>query len=1038
MKVRLDILREYVFDVLLEGRVEDAQEKYPDMSDEDFDFLVHNQPAGSNNKYLMWSCKQVDEGYSTEVVVQAVRLFNGNIQRLEKKDINQYKEPGEIEEAIQKLGGASKSQQAKKAKSDTDVIYQDERFLVLRPHTAEASCKYGAGTKWCIAATASHNYFSSYSTSNNKFYFIIDKAAQPSDANAKLAIVIQDPVTEESQSRIQVFNTPDHQVGLKTAINHVGDKWPAIWEKIQEHVAANPTTREVEDAKKAVAEHIRALLAGEPVSKQGLQKIAADGELTGPVVKAIIKTFENHQPVPGSSFYSDDRYNIRASFVNRINTMTPDAAIAAVKWVMTLPTDEYYLEQMISKANLSPHDFYELLNSPKANEATLGYIVSNPHAPTALKDKITASVKDIKDTNVKRKIYTRLIKDGSITPEEMHVAMSEKIHLGDTILYKPELAQNLSPELLRMIPVAGPDHFKRLAAIPNVPPDYIVEKLADTWDKFSKYDLIEVLKNLTLPTHLLEDLWARKKDKHVRLALLQNPAIGAENAAAAAASKNSAYRFAAAHNPTTPSESLDALAADESVSTRSAVAANPKTRPETLSALARDEGTAVRASVASNAATPQNILRALRKDSDDFVRKAANKTLKSLTATEAVVRGMLSMQHILVEKIDVSDEDYGDPMSPDWRDIPVDSIKIPEWVAIFLLQNNGHATREELADAFQDWRGRPGTHDLWSIDRYSSELHRGTSAGGKGWFWSPPGITKGSLFRLTPAGAAAAQSKLAKLQGVDDVAKKNKQVSYNTARKGRTYYTTTPTDHALDVTGYEKGYVTEVQVKADDKGNPILGSDGKPARLSQNRYYRGPLTVVHEYIPMKENGHPDLNKAQVIGKLPKVSVPANAKVEFIKTWHQPSIMKEKYAHWSSMALVKYNDRSVIVSFPLWTAPHGAEPKVPPPGRRPMPPVRTSPPPEELVPRRAGEAPPAPRAPSTPRGPKTTYKIYGRHRGHPAHARLKGQAYVAPADTRFKSGEQTQIYTDDTGGHQQLRVKKTDGSDYSQLWEPSEG
>lgn len=241
MKVRLGVLREYISELsehttylLSEGRVEDARDKYPDMEDEAFEYLVANQPAGSNNKYLMWACKQADallkndpDPQGLRIVINAIRLFDGNKQRLEKKDLNQYKDTAEVEAAIEKLG-ASKGQQAKQARADTDVIYNDDRFMVLRPHTTEASCKYGIGTRWCIAATASRNYFNQYSQSNNKFYFIIDKQAAASNPNAKLAIVIQKEVNDQTQSRIRVFNASDRQVGLGTAIRHCGDKWPAI------------------------------------------------------------------------------------------------------------------------------------------------------------------------------------------------------------------------------------------------------------------------------------------------------------------------------------------------------------------------------------------------------------------------------------------------------------------------------------------------------------------------------------------------------------------------------------------------------------------------------------------------------------------------------------------------------------------------------------------------------------------------------------------------------------------------------------------
>jgi hypothetical protein len=49
-----------------------------------------------------------------------------------------------------------------------------------------------------------------------------------------------------------------------------------------------------------------------------------------------------------------------------------------------------------------------------------------------------------------------------------------------------------------------------------------------------------------------------------------------------------------------------------------------------------------------------------------------------------------------------------------------------------------------------------------------------------------------------------------------------------------------------------------------------------------------------------------------------------------------------------------------------------------------------------------------------KGKKTTYKIYGKLKGAPVHTRLKGRAYLAGPDTRFKNGDQAAISVGDDG------------------------
>ena len=58
------------------------------------------------------------------------------------------------------------------AKNDIDVLYEDEEWFVLIPHSMEASCYWGNGASWCTAArNEKSNYFSRY---NDKGPLIIN------------------------------------------------------------------------------------------------------------------------------------------------------------------------------------------------------------------------------------------------------------------------------------------------------------------------------------------------------------------------------------------------------------------------------------------------------------------------------------------------------------------------------------------------------------------------------------------------------------------------------------------------------------------------------------------------------------------------------------------------------------------------------------------------------------------------------------------------------------------------------------------------
>lgn len=1051
MRVNLGVLRDEIHGLLAEGRVDDAREKFPDMDEDVFNRIVANQPTGSNNKYLMWSVAQADallevdpDPQGIDVVIRAVRLFDSNQQRLRQKDINQYKSTEEVEQAVEALGEKAKSKggdAAAKAKSSSDLVYKDDRFLVLRPYTAEASQKLGANTNWCIAASGGGRYFTSYSESNNKFYFVIDQQLswdaqrRTGDNKAKFAIAYI------SDNSIQVYNSADNLVSLKAVQDHVGEKWPAMWAKIQEHVKAHPTTREVEEAQKGVEEVTKALLNDEPLGEGALAKIAQKGKLSNTVVRALISKFNGYDAP--TDWYRDKRSGIMSALAERSGEMSPEAAMATLKWIAGARpaggaywSGHYLLERMMKSANLTAQGFNELAETN--DETVLAFIFQNAAAPEDLKTRIVEKLPSFQSEEAGRNIYWELIKTGKITLDQFRTAMAKDNRRGYNYLVSNILSHadelDLPPEMIRLIPVRDVYGFKNLMKLKNLPGNYAIEVLTRLMasGEVKKYDAYQFLKTLPLDVADLERFWAANKSQEVRTSLLQNPAIGAGNAAQFAKSKNSAYRFAVAHNSVTPAASLTTLSTDESVSTRSAVAANPNASSEILTRLAGDEAVAVRASVASNPKAPRDILDALRRDSDDFVRKSARKTLKSLEANPAPTaeaRDWLSMKGMLFRGIlreALEDDETPDIMNPHWRDLPEHGIHPPEFIAVFLLQNNGAATREEIVDAYQTWQGAAGAKELWKTGSQGHQLYkggdeiiRGITAGGKGWFWSPAGINKGALFRLTPAGASAALEVLARFRNHNAVTSPKASVTSATAKPGKTYWI--PTDReALDITGYQNADISREELQVDGQGN-LIKQNGKVQKLNpdrsrrQHRLQRG-ATFFKVETPAGE--------IKYLKEFPKVQVPANTKVTFVKPHFGLPTEKSSYNRERNKAIVKVGERFLLVDFPLWAMEHGEVPATK--EREVMPPPKKSPPPGAAPARAAG----APR----PTGPKVSYKIYGKKAGKSAHTRLKGQAYGAPADTQFTPGEQAVLQPTDDG---KLKVKKTD-SDHEQTWDPVEG
>jgi hypothetical protein len=161
-------MRNVIKKILLEGRIEDMKKRYPEHEDT-VDFFVNNDPS-NNNKYLQWMMKQVvKNGEERGFVLSLTKHFNKNIQRLQKKDINQYKTLKQLQDALSTLG-TSKSQMKKKVKREgAKVLYEDDTMLVLKPLNHQASCQYGTNTKWCLAMKENDKFFNYYTRTGSRY-----------------------------------------------------------------------------------------------------------------------------------------------------------------------------------------------------------------------------------------------------------------------------------------------------------------------------------------------------------------------------------------------------------------------------------------------------------------------------------------------------------------------------------------------------------------------------------------------------------------------------------------------------------------------------------------------------------------------------------------------------------------------------------------------------------------------------------------------------------------------------------------------------
>jgi len=243
---KLNIIERFIKLALLlnEGRLEDTIKRYPELEAQIKQFS-DTDPSG-NLKYLTWQIRQLKLDEPLEEIIEMTSLFHNFAQRLEIKDINRYITLADLREKIEGLS-QSKASITKAAKAGAKKIYEDDTWLVINPTTTEASKTYGKGTRWCIAASASHNYFASYAQKNLWFYFLIDKTKEnvshgsfeAPEVNSKDSALnkIAFPMNADGSVYIHdIRDSKDILISQDQVADHIGEK---VWEKMFASIKAD-------------------------------------------------------------------------------------------------------------------------------------------------------------------------------------------------------------------------------------------------------------------------------------------------------------------------------------------------------------------------------------------------------------------------------------------------------------------------------------------------------------------------------------------------------------------------------------------------------------------------------------------------------------------------------------------------------------------------------------------------------------------------------------------------------------------------------
>ena len=153
--------------------------------------------ATPQRKYLQWMVLQftrglllLEDAYKLPEIIQRFEQYGA---KLPKKSIDQYKSYRDLDKALIEFereqtasGTAERSTglrtflarpdvQSHMGGTNSKIVYQSPRLLIVQPLNRQASCQLGKGTKWCVAATTSQNYFDHYTSQGPLYFMYTDK-----------------------------------------------------------------------------------------------------------------------------------------------------------------------------------------------------------------------------------------------------------------------------------------------------------------------------------------------------------------------------------------------------------------------------------------------------------------------------------------------------------------------------------------------------------------------------------------------------------------------------------------------------------------------------------------------------------------------------------------------------------------------------------------------------------------------------------------------------------------------------------------------
>jgi hypothetical protein len=241
------------------ARVKDLKVQNPSYVVDVIEVLSSMDPSKSN-KYLPFMIKCTAEwvewinnelrNETFKEMFEVIKDFEDLSQRnlLENKDIYSYESNQDIIEAVKTA--KEKITRSEVKKKETEVLYEDDRWLVIFPLSTRSSNLYGKATKWCVASEDQNygRYFKQY-TENGVLVYLIDKNVKDSEARNNIFSKVAFHNDRNKQDGITLWDVVDTQMNVSNAMKVYSLVGSEIMTIINDKLENGPTNKEAASKK---------------------------------------------------------------------------------------------------------------------------------------------------------------------------------------------------------------------------------------------------------------------------------------------------------------------------------------------------------------------------------------------------------------------------------------------------------------------------------------------------------------------------------------------------------------------------------------------------------------------------------------------------------------------------------------------------------------------------------------------------------------------------------------------------------------------